>query len=253
MLRAWDLHDNLDSRRRDPVPALREPRAGRGAGGGHARPLHDPVRRQRPGPHAARPEHRQPGRRAVVRRRGQRPARRGHPARRAAARLAVRAPRLRADPDPRRARRRRACSTRSTSSWTGSGANAGYPNVPHGSSFVMAAQFTDDPDCPVDTRTILTYSQSTNPNSPYFADQTRMFSQQGVGRRGLLRGRDRGRPEPRRDRTISEGGPATRGRRAPRRCACRSCPPTSSARRRTAPTGRRSRSRRARRRRRRPT
>jgi acyl-homoserine-lactone acylase len=61
-------------------------------------------------------------------------------------------------------------------SWTGSGANAGYSNVPHGSSFVMAAQFTDDPDCTVDTRTILTYSQSTNPNSPYFADQTRMFS-----------------------------------------------------------------------------
>src|SRR2546422_977249 len=51
----------------------------------------------------------------------------------------------------------------------------GYPNVPHGSSFVMAAQFTGAA-CPVDTRTILTYSQSTNPNSPYFADQTRMFS-----------------------------------------------------------------------------
>src|SRR6185436_4892202 len=46
----------------------------------------------------------------------------------------------------------------------------------HGSSFVMAAQFTGDPNCPVDTRTILTYSQSTNPNSPYSADQTRMFS-----------------------------------------------------------------------------
>jgi acyl-homoserine-lactone acylase len=53
---------------------------------------------------------------------------------------------------------------------------SGYPNVPHGSSFVMAAQFTDDSSCPVDTRTILTYSQSTNPDSPYFADQTRMFS-----------------------------------------------------------------------------
>jgi acyl-homoserine-lactone acylase len=60
--------------------------------------------------------------------------------------------------------------------WTGSGANPGYTNVPHGSSFVMAAQFTDDPDCPVDARTILTYSQSTNPASPWFADQTRMFS-----------------------------------------------------------------------------
>jgi acyl-homoserine-lactone acylase len=59
--------------------------------------------------------------------------------------------------------------------WTGSGSNPGYTNVPHGSSFVMAAQFTDG-DCPVDARTILTYSQSTNPDSPYFADQTRMFS-----------------------------------------------------------------------------
>jgi acyl-homoserine-lactone acylase len=61
-------------------------------------------------------------------------------------------------------------------SWVGSGATPGFPNVPHGSSFVMAARFTGDEDCPVDARTILTYSQSTNPNSPYFADQTRMFS-----------------------------------------------------------------------------
>ena len=61
-------------------------------------------------------------------------------------------------------------------SWTGSGPNAGYSNVPHGSSYVMVAQFTGDENCPVDTRNILTYSQSTNPNSPYFADQTRMFS-----------------------------------------------------------------------------
>jgi acyl-homoserine-lactone acylase len=52
----------------------------------------------------------------------------------------------------------------------------GWTSIPHGSSFVMAAQFTGDSDCPVDTRTILTYSQSTNPASPYFADQTRMFS-----------------------------------------------------------------------------
>jgi hypothetical protein len=52
---------------------------------------------------------------------------------------------------------------------------SGYPNVPHGSSFVYTAQFTGNA-CPVTTRSILTYSQSTNPNSPYFADQTRMFS-----------------------------------------------------------------------------
>ncbi len=49
----------------------------------------------------------------------------------------------------------------------------GYPDVPHGSSFVMAVQFTDG--CP-DARSILTYSQSENPESPFFADQTRMFS-----------------------------------------------------------------------------
>ena len=92
---------------RDPLPPLREPRARRGAGRGHARPLHDAVRLHRPGEHAARPEHRQPGGRAVVRGRGQRPAQRRHPARRAAARLAVRAARVGEDPDPRRSRRRR--------------------------------------------------------------------------------------------------------------------------------------------------
>jgi acyl-homoserine-lactone acylase len=50
----------------------------------------------------------------------------------------------------------------------------GFPNVPHGSSFVIAAHM-DGTKCP-DLRTILTYSQSTNPSSPYFADQTRLFS-----------------------------------------------------------------------------
>jgi acyl-homoserine-lactone acylase len=52
----------------------------------------------------------------------------------------------------------------------------GWTNVPHGSSYVYTAQFTGDNQCPVKTRSILTYSQSTNPNSPYFGDQTRMFS-----------------------------------------------------------------------------
>jgi acyl-homoserine-lactone acylase len=51
----------------------------------------------------------------------------------------------------------------------------GWTSIPHGSSFVMAASFTDDA-CPNDTRTILTYSQSTDPNSPWFKDQTEMFS-----------------------------------------------------------------------------
>jgi acyl-homoserine-lactone acylase len=51
---------------------------------------------------------------------------------------------------------------------------AGWPNVPHGSSFVMVTQFQKH-GCPTN-RSILTYSLSANPNSPYFADQTRMFS-----------------------------------------------------------------------------
>jgi acyl-homoserine-lactone acylase len=58
-------------------------------------------------------------------------------------------------------------------SWVGSGSETGYPNIPHGSSFVMVTSFTGG--CP-DDRSILTYSQSENPNSPFHSDQTRMFS-----------------------------------------------------------------------------
>ena len=47
--------------------------------------------------------------------------------------------------------------------------------VGSGSSFVQVVSFNGTP-CP-DTATILTYSQSANPNSPYYADQTQMFSQ----------------------------------------------------------------------------
>jgi acyl-homoserine-lactone acylase len=49
-----------------------------------------------------------------------------------------------------------------------------YGDIPHGSSFVQVVSFNGT-TCP-DTATILTYSQSTNPNSPYYADQTHMFS-----------------------------------------------------------------------------
>jgi hypothetical protein len=59
--------------------------------------------------------------------------------------------------------------------WDSTAPDVGYTNVPHGSSFVMVSSFTDDA-CPNDTRTILTYSQSTDPNSPWFKDQTEMFS-----------------------------------------------------------------------------
>ncbi len=49
-----------------------------------------------------------------------------------------------------------------------------YAGVPHGSSYIQVVHFVPG-DCP-DTRTILTYSQSADPTSPWYADQTRMFS-----------------------------------------------------------------------------
>lgn len=48
-----------------------------------------------------------------------------------------------------------------------------YKDVVHGSSYVQVVELTKG--CP-DVRTILTYSQSSSPESPWFADQTRMYS-----------------------------------------------------------------------------
>lgn len=59
-------------------------------------------------------------------------------------------------------------------SWKGTAPDSGYSNVPHGSSFVMGAHL-DGTACPP-VRTILTYSLSTNPNSPYFGDQSTQYS-----------------------------------------------------------------------------
>jgi hypothetical protein len=50
----------------------------------------------------------------------------------------------------------------------------GYETVPHGSSYVQVVQFVDGA-CPVEPRTILTYSQSANRESPFYSDQTRMY------------------------------------------------------------------------------
>ncbi len=49
----------------------------------------------------------------------------------------------------------------------------GYTDIPHGSSFVMAASMAGR--CPR-VSTILTYSQSESPRSAHYADQTRLFS-----------------------------------------------------------------------------
>ncbi|WP_229399577.1 acylase [Micromonospora okii] len=52
----------------------------------------------------------------------------------------------------------------------------GYPKVRHGSSFVMTVELGRNGPS---GRQILTYSQSANPNSPWYADQTRLYSGKG--------------------------------------------------------------------------
>lgn len=50
----------------------------------------------------------------------------------------------------------------------------GWPDVNRGTSIMLFAQFTDEGP---KGRSIMTYSQSGNPNSPFYTDQTRMFSE----------------------------------------------------------------------------
>ncbi|MFI1728271.1 penicillin acylase family protein [Streptomyces acidicola] len=57
---------------------------------------------------------------------------------------------------------------------TWNAAGGGYTEVPFGSSHLQAVGW-DSSGCPV-ARTLLTYSQSSNPNSPHYSDQTRLFS-----------------------------------------------------------------------------
>jgi hypothetical protein len=66
--------------------------------------------------------------------------------------------------------------------WDGDAADgaAGYPDVPHGSSFVMAAHFVDpatNRGCGVDADAIVTYSQSEDVTRPFYKDQTRMYAE----------------------------------------------------------------------------
>ncbi|GAA2473134.1 penicillin acylase family protein [Streptomyces longisporus] len=53
-------------------------------------------------------------------------------------------------------------------------ASGAYTQVPFGSSHLQAVGW-DGSGCPV-ARTLLTYSQSSNPNSPHYSDQTRLLS-----------------------------------------------------------------------------
>ncbi|MBD0691925.1 penicillin acylase family protein [Streptomyces sp. CBMA123] len=50
----------------------------------------------------------------------------------------------------------------------------GKPDVTFGSSFIQQTSFTADG--PPQSASLLTYSQSANPNSPHFSDQTKLFS-----------------------------------------------------------------------------
>jgi acyl-homoserine-lactone acylase len=49
----------------------------------------------------------------------------------------------------------------------------GITKIVHGSSWIMAVEFTDDGPR---SRGLLSYSQSTNPDSPHYGDQTRAYS-----------------------------------------------------------------------------
>jgi acyl-homoserine-lactone acylase len=55
-------------------------------------------------------------------------------------------------------------------------AGKGLKENEHGSSYVQVVTWKTGSACP-DARTILTYSQSVNPDSPFYSDQTKLFSQ----------------------------------------------------------------------------
>jgi acyl-homoserine-lactone acylase len=52
---------------------------------------------------------------------------------------------------------------------------AGYPDVPHGSSFIAAMTWAKH-GCPVRQLSFVTYSESENQSSPHSSDYTRAFS-----------------------------------------------------------------------------
>jgi acyl-homoserine-lactone acylase len=55
-------------------------------------------------------------------------------------------------------------------------AEGGYPNIPHGASFIMATEFTGKA-CPVRADTFVSYGQTENQDSPHASDYTKAFSE----------------------------------------------------------------------------
>lgn len=58
--------------------------------------------------------------------------------------------------------------------WAATGLTTDGYQVNYGTSFIMCVQFTDDGP---QAQALLSYSQSAEPDSPWFADQTQLFSQ----------------------------------------------------------------------------
>jgi acyl-homoserine-lactone acylase len=59
--------------------------------------------------------------------------------------------------------------------------DSGYPNVPHGTSFIAAMAFRRH-GCPARSRTFVTYGQTEDQDSPHAADYTRAFSEKDWNR-----------------------------------------------------------------------
>jgi acyl-homoserine-lactone acylase len=54
----------------------------------------------------------------------------------------------------------------------------GYSDIPTGNSYIQTVTWTEDADCP-DAYAVLTYSQSTVPDSPHYSDMTALYSEKG--------------------------------------------------------------------------
>ena len=83
-------------------------------------------------------------------------------------------------------------------------AREGFPDIVHGSSFVMAAHLNGT-RCP-DSRSILTYSLSANPDSPSLRRPDPALLAQALGGHALLRRGDPARPPARRARARVRAG-----------------------------------------------
>ncbi len=179
VLAKWDLHENLDSHgailfRRFWDHALED----------ETLTVAERIQRQRTGDDSKRAQHLDPRSQDRARRRDQRPRERPHPARRRSRRSTSGHAQRRTNPAARRPRRpQRRVQRRLHRLHQGRGFSEAY----YGSSYVQAVTWNKS-KCPK-AATIMTYSQSDNPESPHYADQTKPLQQKGMGSGVLLQGR----------------------------------------------------------------